>query len=51
MQCTGGDLHFPRLSAKEENILGQLHYLLNSLIRCKVVFQTAEKEVLLMEVF
>lgn len=51
MQCTGGDPHFPCLSAKEENVLGQLHYLLNSLIRCKVVFQTAEKEVLLMEVF
>lgn len=32
MQCTGGDLHSPCISAKEDKILGQLHYLLNSLI-------------------
>lgn len=32
MQCTGDDLHFPCITAEEDNILGQLNYLLNSLI-------------------
>lgn len=50
MQCTGDDLHFPCITAKNDNTLAELP--VNFLDwRCKVVLQTAEEKVLLMEVF